>query len=155
MNKILCIGIIGLLLAIIAAGIYQFIISGNTTTSRDGRTLIHLNSAERDLVLREMRSFLEHTQKILVALQQKDMQAVAVAARSVGMAAQKDVPAGLIGKLPIGFKKLGFDTHKKFDQLALDAESFSDPDTSLKQLTQLMQNCIACHAVFRLETEKP
>ncbi len=51
------------------------------------------------------------------------------------------------------FKKLGFDTHSKFDQLAMDAESFSDADHSLEQLATLLQNCVACHAVYRFEID--
>jgi len=66
-------------------------------------------------------------------------------------AAQSAVPGTLIGKLPIEFKKLGFDTHLKFDQLALNAEDFGDNNQVLIQLSNLMQNCVACHAAYRID----
>ncbi len=64
------------------------------------------------------------------------------------------VPGTLMGKLPLEFKKLGFDTHTRFDQLALDAEQLGDPGHSLTQLAELMQNCVACHAAYRFEVEQ-
>ena len=81
------------------------------------------------------------------------MQAVAESARSAGLAAQQGVPGSLMGKLPVEFKKLGYDTHAKFDELALDAEQLGDEEHALSQLGVLMQNCVACHAAYRLETE--
>ena len=65
------------------------------------------------------------------------------------------VPASLMGKLPLGFKQLGFDTHSRFDQLALDAESLGDAGQSLAALGELMANCVACHAAFRIDAPQP
>jgi cytochrome c556 len=56
-----------------------------------------------------------------------------------------------MGKLPMEFKQLGFDTHTKFDQLALDAEQMGDKDQVLEQVGKLMQNCVACHAAYRID----
>ena len=50
---------------------------------------------------------------------------------------------------------LGFDTHRKFDTLALDAEQLGDPDHSLEQLAELMSNCVACHAAYRIDQAAP
>jgi len=152
MNKLLFIIII-ILLAIITFGGYKFIIQGSST-SVDGRTTIHLSDSERYLILEEMRGFLTSTQQIVAAIADDDLEKAAIAAKKVGRAAQAQVPASLMGKLPMAFKKLGFDTHTKFDQLALDAESLEDGSYTLEQLSQLMQNCIACHATYRLEIEK-
>ena len=55
-----------------------------------------------------------------------------------------------MGKLPIEFKQLGFDTHTKFDQLAMDAEDLEDGNHALSQLATLMENCVGCHAAYRL-----
>ena len=153
MNK-LSLSIIIILLAIIAFGGYKFIIQGSTTTSVDGRTTIHLTDSERHLILEEMRGFLAATQQIITHVAADDLEKAAVAAKKVGRAAQAEVPGSLMGKLPITFKKLGFDTHTKFDQMALDAESLEDGNYTLEQLSQLMQNCVACHSAYRLEVEK-
>ena len=35
--------------------------------------------------------------------------------------------------------------------LALDADELEDPEHSLQQLSELMQNCVACHAAYRID----
>ncbi len=140
-----------LILAIVAMG-YKFMVVGSVVPSTDGRQAIVLEPAERDLVLGEMRMFLESVQKITQAATAEDMVAAAKAAREVGLAAQQAVPGSLMGKLPLAFKKLGFDTHSKFDALALDAEQLGDPKHALQQLTTLMNNCIGCHAIYQIQS---
>ena len=142
---------ITLLLLVIAGGVYKFIFQGSVKESTDGRISLQLNSGERDLVLEEMRAFLDSVQKITKAAIENDMKMVSESARKVGKAAQAAVPGTLIGKLPIDFKKLGFDTHLKFDQLALNAEDFGDSNQVLTQLSDLMHNCVGCHAAYRID----
>jgi hypothetical protein len=151
----LCWTLVLLLAAALAAAIYIFGIRGATAPASDGRTAILLEPGERDLVLAEMRAFLQATQGILVAASKDDTAGAATAARAVGMAAQRGVPASLMGKLPLGFKQLGFDTHGRFDQLALDAESLGDPGQTLNALGDLLANCVACHAAFRIDAPRP
>ncbi len=129
---------------------YKFIVSGETVVANDQRTAILLTEGERDLVLAEMRLFLESIQEITTGISNQDMQSVAQAAHRVGMSSSGEVPASLVGKLPLAFKKLGFGTHDKFDELALNAKEFGDPNQALEALAQLMNNCVACHATYRL-----
>ena len=150
MSKI-CSVVIVLLLLVIAGGIYKFIFQGSASEGTDGRMAIHLTSGERDLVLTEMRAFLESIQQVTKGITADDMKLVAEYARKSGKAAQGAVPGTLVGKLPIQFKKLGFDTHAKFDQLALDAEEFGDSEHALSQLSLLMENCVGCHAAYRFD----
>lgn len=140
------------LLAVCLGMVYKFMLQGSVQESSDGRTAIVINGGERDLVLAEMRAFLESIQQITQALTVQDMEAVAVAAAQVGRAAQAAVPGTLLGKLPLEFKQLGFDTHNKFDLLAMDAREMGDSGQALTQLTTLMHNCVACHRAYRLET---
>ncbi len=56
-----------------------------------------------------------------------------------------------MGKLPMPFKQLGRDTHARFDQIALDAEQLGDPRHALSQLNDVLDNCVACHAAFRID----
>ena len=139
----------------VAAGAmaYVFLIRGQTMPASDGRMAILLDAGERDLVLTEMRGFLASVQAITDAVVREDPAGVAAAARQVGAAAQQGVPASLVGKLPLEFKKLGFDTHQKFDQLALDAEQFGEADQALPALAELMHNCVGCHAAYRIDEE--
>jgi hypothetical protein len=143
------------MLAILSAGvIYKFVIQGSVESATDGRTAILLEPGERDLVLSEMRVFLESVQQITAGISEDDLQQVVKYARQSGQNAQQAVPGSLIGKLPLPFKQLGFDTHAKFDELALDAEQLGDPDHALSQLTTLMQNCVSCHAAYRFDLER-
>lgn len=149
----LCWGLLLVLLVFVAAGAYQFIIRGNVAPSNDQRTAIVLTDGERNLVLAEMRDFLIAVQQITRAAAAEEMEAVATAAKRVGRAAQQQVPLSLVGKLPAGFKQLGFETHGGFDRLAVDAEQFGDREHILGQLGELMDNCIGCHAAFKLVGE--
>jgi len=145
--------IIVILLAIIAFGGYKFIIQGSVQPASDGRTAILLSDTERNLVLAEMRDFLASVQQINHGLATENMELVVEAAKKVGREAQAQVPGTLMGKLPLAFKKLGSDTHQKFDLLALDADSLADVNQTLTQLSTLMQNCVACHEAFRIDLE--
>ena len=140
------------LLVVTGALVGKFVILGETRLATDGRTAIILEPGERDLILTEMRAFLGSVQGVLVSANSGDMQKVVEAARKSGMPPQGQVPDALVGKLPLPFKTLGFDTHRRFDQLALDAEQLEDNTHSLEQLGELMNNCIACHEQYRLET---
>lgn len=149
-----CLGMIMLLLAVIVAGAYKFMSQGSTSQGSDGRTTLNLNAKEKNIVLTEMREFLKSVQQITQGITENNMLLVAESARKSGKTAQGAVPGTLVGKLPMTFKKLGFDTHKKFDQLALDATDLGDKEQALSQLSILMKNCVACHASYKIEVEK-
>jgi len=149
MNK-KCFGIIVLLLLVIAGGVYKFFFQESISNSTTGRTVILLNSTERDLVLAEMRAFLTSVQQITKGISGNDMSMVAEYGRKVGRASQGETPRTLAAKLPVQFRQLGFDTHTKFDQLAMDAEDLGDSNHALSQLSTLMQNCIGCHETYQI-----
>jgi mono/diheme cytochrome c family protein len=134
---------------------YKFLWRGEVVPASDGRSAIVLAEGERDLVLGEMRAFLQAVQAIVAASIDGKSDAAAAAARRVGAAAQASVPASLVGKLPAEFKMLGFDTHRKFDALALDAEQLGDTQQTLQQLAELMSNCVACHEAYRIDPATP
>ncbi len=151
MCKLCWVSVVILFLAVAGMG-YKFILSGEVVATADGREAIVLKPAERDMVLGEMRAFLDAVQAITEGISNDDMSSVVKAARPMGVAARQGVPGSLIRKLPLDFKKLGFDTHGKFEQLALDAGQLGDADYTLGQLAELLQNCTACHAMYRFET---
>jgi len=146
----LCWVLVAVLLVSTGTLVGKFIIVGETQPASDGRTAIVLEPAERDLILAEMRAFLASVQGVMMSANAEDMQTLVEAARKSGMPAADQVPVALVGKLPLAFKKLGFDTHKRFDQMALDAEQLGDREHALEQLGELMNNCIACHEQYRL-----
>ncbi|WP_419641376.1 hypothetical protein, partial [Thiolapillus sp.] len=108
-----CWTVLLLLLLAIGAAVYKFGFVGSVVQAPDGRQALQLTTAERNMVLGEMRDFLVAVQAIIAATNTEDMAAAAAAARKVGMAAQTAVPPALIGKLPLTFKKLGFAAHCK------------------------------------------
>ena len=154
MSKI-CWSLVAVLVLASGTLAYRFLLRGAVVPASDGRSAILLAPGERDLVLAEMRAFLQSVQEIVAALGEGSLDGVSAAARRVGVAAQHEVPSSLVGKLPGEFKFLGFDTHGKFDQLALDAEQLGDAGHTLGQLAELMRNCVACHAAYRIDLETP
>jgi mono/diheme cytochrome c family protein len=139
-----------LLIACVGIG-YQFIaISSDIDSAEDSRSTIVLEDSERALVLAEMRDFLHSVQKISQGIADNNPDAIVQAARHVGMAAAQAVPMTLMGKLPDEFKILGHSTHQAFDQLALDVEQMQDTNAAAAALAQLMNNCVACHASYRI-----
>jgi len=144
-----CLTVITLLLMIIAGGVYKFILTADASKSSDTRELIQLTAAEKDIVLTEMRIFLTSTQQIIKGISEDDMELVASQAKKSGKAAQAEIPASLAKKLPVQFKKLGSDTHVKFDQIAMDADDLGDNEHTLSQLSVLLQNCTSCHELYR------
>ena len=149
-NRVYLAAIIVLLL-IIAAMAYKFIVVGSTQKAEDGRIAIVLEPGERDLVLKEMRAFVESLQLMSDALSKDDMKGVAKAARAMGMAKSQDVPLAMIGKLPLEFKKLAFSVHGAFDAIANDAETIGTAKHTLGQLSEVLQKCVACHSSYQLK----
>ncbi len=70
-------------------------------------------------------------------------------AKISGMSAESETPASLFRKLPAAMKALGFDTRKKFDEISDDAIKLRDPEHTIRQLSNTMNSCIACHSVYR------
>jgi len=139
------------LLLLIAAGVYKFFVAGSTRMGEDGRVAIMLEPGERALMLREMREFVAGLQRAAEALSRDDMQGVAKASRELGSARAHDVPAAMMGKLPLEFKTLAFGTHGAFDAIAADAEANGTPRHALAQIADALQKCVACHARYQVK----
>lgn len=126
-----------------------------TTTATDGREVIWLKPQQHDLVLTEMRAFVVSLRDINKALGMNDSALFQKAALAVGLKAQQGVPLDMMKALPLPFKKLGMGTHKKFDELAANAGQGASNEELLTGLSQLMDNCIACHATYQLQSKQP
>jgi len=141
---------IGLLLAVIGAIGFKFVVLGNTEQGDDGRTAVILEPAERQAVLSEMRMLLEASQAIVEALANDDLHAVEKTARPLGASAIATVDFALRAKLPLEFKKLGFGTHYAMDDIADMAKEKKPAKEIQLKLAETMNNCIACHAMYQL-----
>ena len=126
---------------------------GATNLATESHTKIIVTSADSEKIRTEMRGFLEAVQTIIVANNAGDLNAVAAAARKVGKSSLRPHSPEFANKLPMGFRKLGMDTHLRFDALAVEAEQLESMTNVSQQLGELMGNCVACHKTFRLTIE--
>ena len=119
----------------------------------DKRRVLPLAEHQRNHVLTEMRALLSGTRNILDALSREDMTAVASQARSLGMGMVHKGEDHLLAVLPKEFMQLGMANHKDFDKIAADAESLKDPRHTLRQLSESMKKCSACHESYQIRVE--
>jgi hypothetical protein len=141
--------LLGAVVAVVIA-VMMFASGNKTTIATDGRQAIQLEPQQRDLVLTEMRTFVDSLRDITLALGTDDSAMFQKAALRVGLKAQEGVPLDMMKALPLAFKKLGMDTHKRFDDLAALSEQGAGTEELLTELSQLMNNCVACHAAYQL-----
>ncbi len=140
-------------LAVIVAALgYKFTV-GNVQPSDDGRQAVMLSKDERNALLLEMRLWLKSSQGILAAASVKDFDEVIKSAQASGMQAEADTPGSLFRKLPVEMKALGFDTRGKFDDIAAEAAKSKDSNLVVTKLSVAMNNCIACHEMYRFVEE--
>ena len=76
---------------------------------------------------------------------------MAKAESGMGTGRAHDVPVAMMGKLPLGFKTLAFSVHGGFDAIATDAETIGLPKHTLGQLSEVLQNCVACHSSYQVK----
>jgi hypothetical protein len=153
-TRVLAMIAIGLWVATAVVAVLVFV-RGHTEAGSDGRQAIVLTESEKNLVLTEMRTMLVSVQGVVDGITKQDMKRVAAAARQSGAAAAHAVPPSLMAKLPLQFKQLGNAAHQGFDEIVVGAESGEPEELLLVRLGERLNNCIACHATFRLEAEKP
>ncbi len=145
--------LVALILVIAGGGSYLAMTKNSVAQDDDARTAIVLTAAERNLVLGEMRAFLESVKLITQGIANKDMKTIQAAGRKMGMAAAAGVPPSLADKLPVSFKKLAGATHKGFDAMATEAADIGDEKAILVKLGVLLNNCTTCHSSYRFEVE--
>ena len=116
----------------------------------DERRVLSITEMQRNHILTEMRALLAGTQNILSALAMDDMAAVARHARPLGTGMAHKGEDHLQAVLPQEFMQLGMSVHKDFDQIAADAESLKNHKHTLKQLSESMNKCVACHDAYQI-----
>ncbi len=119
--------------------------------STDAREVIWVSVAEKELLLAEMRAFLEASQIILEGSLADDMDVIEKVARSVGIKMMRGTPKSLHEKLPLGFTALGPKAHRGFEAIADEASGMGDREVVLKHLAELQKTCNKCHSIYRFE----
>ena len=128
--------------------------ANNTVAGTDSRTVVVMQSRERDLFLSQMRDFLSAVQGILEGANQGDMNRIVQSSRSAGMAARGDVSPSLIAKLPSAWKALGMSMHRDMDEIANAAEGGKPAPELLKMTVKALEKCAACHASYQVRVGK-
>jgi hypothetical protein len=118
-------------------------------TAIESRKIVPLTEAEKAVVAAEMRQMLASVQGVTDGLARGDMAAVAEAAAKSGVMMMQQVPAPIRMKFPAPFAQMGMAAHRAFDRIAQEAKTAKDPAPILTQLSEGMQNCVACHATYR------
>lgn len=138
------------LIIVITLSLLMF--ASTATAETNKRQAIKLSETQRNHIQKEMRAWLSGVQNILAALSMDNMEAAAKHARPLGMNMGHKPEEHLKAVLPKGFMQLGMSVHQDFDQIATDAESKKDPKLSLRQLSNAMTKCVACHTAYQVHT---
>lgn len=134
------------MLYLVCVGLASNVLGAEAT---DGRMDLGLTPEERVEFLAEMRQMLASVQGILQGIGTEDRNRIAAAARLSGNRMARATPDSVREKLPQSFRDIGGPTHLLFEELAVRAET-DEMDSLARFTAELMNQCVACHAVFRV-----
>jgi hypothetical protein len=121
-----------------------------TLRGPDERTAVRLSAADREYLRQGMQRYIASVQGIIEALPVNKHAAVSESAKKGGMEMLSGVSASVVVHLPPEFLMLSMDTHQKFDALSRSAAAGESKAAMLSQLGDILANCTACHAKYRL-----
>jgi len=152
-------------LAAFGAGTYALVAGAQThqhdaappaaATDGDPRQLVKMPDPMRLHTITNMRDHLLALQEIDVALSKSDFDnAARIAEQRLGMSSlELHGAAHLAPFMPQGMQDIGTQMHRAASRFAVDAQSASvsnDVRPALAALGLVMQQCVACHAAYRL-----
>jgi hypothetical protein len=121
----------------------------------DARQLVKLPEAMRLHTITSMRDHLQALQEIDVALSQNGFdKAASIAEQRLGMSSLEAHGAAHIAPfMPKAMQEIGTQMHRAASRFAVEAQNGSvsgDVRPALAALGSVMQQCVACHAAYRL-----
>jgi hypothetical protein len=117
---------------------------------KDTRISLGFTASEKTVFLSEMRQMLASIQGIMMGMGTEDRALIIKSAKYSGNRMAKATPQSIKDKTPSAFDQLGGPTHMKFEELVVRAEE-DDMDMLAELTGELMQNCVACHATFKVD----
>jgi len=126
------------------------VVSVSAQEIHDKRISLGLTAAEKTEFLSEMRQMLASVQGIVAGIGAEDRELIIKSARYSGNRMARATPDSVRQKLPQAFKELGGPTHMMFEELVVRSET-DDMDMLSEFTSQLMQQCLACHAMFKVD----
>jgi hypothetical protein len=129
--------------------------SGSAAVPSDPRQLVRFPEPMRLHTLTSMRDHLLALQEISVALSRNAFDTAAtIAEQRLGMGSLELHGAAHIAPfMPQGMQDIGSRMHRAASRFAIDAQSASasnDVRPALASLGAVMEQCVACHAAYRL-----
>jgi len=119
----------------------------------DTRTTVKYAPDLRELVMSEMRDYLVVMADIQQGIADNDADKIYEAASRQGQASIDETPARLLKLSPLACKKMGFRGHHLFQAIADSAKTNYKPEVTIKQMADLTNNCVACHATYKVVVE--
>jgi len=116
----------------------------------DERLDLRFTPDERAVFLKDMRAMLGSVRDVLRGIGSGDRALIAEAARRSGNRMSRATPTAIRAKLPDAFRALGGPTHLAFEELAIRAQT-DEMDSLARDTAELMNQCMACHAAFRVQ----
>ncbi len=138
-----------------AAQQHQHEMLAPTTSLADTRQLVTFPEPMRVHTIANMRDHLLSLQEIDIALSRNDFdKAASIAENRLGMSSLELHGASHIAPyMPQGMQEIGTQMHRAASQFAVAAQNASvsnDLRPALAALGAVMQQCVACHAAYRL-----
>lgn len=132
---------------------YVLLFTGTETVKmpNDNRITVKYAPDLQELVLSEMRDYLEVINEIQQGMADNNPELIIKAASRQGQASIAETPARLLKLSPLACKQMGFQGHDLFQAIADSAKLNYNPKTTIKQMAQLTNNCIACHRTYKIE----
>ena len=129
---------------------------GAAGDAADGRELVRFPADMRTHTLANMRDHLATLERINAALAASEYdRAAELAEKRLGMTSlEAHGAAHLAGYMPQGMQQIGSGMHRAASRFAIEAQNASlsnDPKPALRALGEVMQQCVACHAAYRLQ----
>ncbi|MGV6858876.1 MAG: hypothetical protein ACWA5X_07875 [bacterium] len=124
-------------------------VSAEAPGARDERISLGLSESEKAEFLGEMRNMLASIQGVIAGIGSGDREQIIKSARYSGNRMARATPESVKKKTPKAFKELGGPTHMMFEELVIRAET-DDMETLTSFTGEIMQQCLACHAMFKV-----
>ncbi|WP_154048385.1 hypothetical protein [Thiomonas intermedia] len=121
----------------------------------DDRKAVHFPAAAKRATLAEMRAHLQALGDIQMALSRNEYELAArLAENKLGLSSMHGDMYDSARYMPAGMRELGYAMHQSASQFAViaqDASVSGDLRPAIAALAKVNQNCVACHAAYKLK----
>lgn len=128
----------------------SFQVDAEDQDGNDKRISLGFSELEKAQFLSEMRKMLASIQGVMAGIGAENRELIISSARYSGNRMARATPESIKKKTPQSFKDIGGPTHMMFEELVVRAET-DDMNTLTSFAGELMKQCLACHAMFKVD----